>query len=433
MQSVFDDFQWLRKYAAELANAFRTEGTTDAYPQLPGSPELSRDEPYANFIRENSLGSAERLALVLALSPYLSSGFLQTLNLKGNPAMLYQDRVSGALMPTGETFLFLASGSDESQKLPYHDILSTRHALYRNSVLDLQVVNDLLPPSYGILSIHESYRDQFLYGKFTRPRFNENFPAQLLETHLEWDDLVLNDFTQKNLGEIRAFLQHEKRLREEPEIARHMRPGYRALFYGPSGTGKTIGATLLGKEIHKDVYRVDLSMVVSKYIGETSKNLNALFNTAENKGWILFFDEGDAVFGKRSEAGNGEDRNARYANQEVAFLLQRIESYNGLVIVATNFRQNLDPAFARRFQCMVNFNLPDEESRKKIWTMNLPSGIGLSKEVSLDHLAKAHRLSAASIVRIIQRAGLQSLMKEEKTISRSTIEFCIRDEEFNNK
>ena len=126
------------------------------------------------------------------------------------------------------------------------------------------------------------------------------------------------------------------------------------LFSGAPGTGKKTLASLIGQQSGKEVYRIDLSMVVSKYIGETEKNLSKVFDAAEHKNWILFFDEADALFGKRT---NVRDAHDKYANQEVAYLLQRIENYNGLVILATNMKSNIDEAFTRRFQTIINFPL----------------------------------------------------------------------------
>lgn len=426
------EFAWLQAYVGQfkfLANDQKDnfEIVLDEAPSI-----VDEKDQYSIFVVENKLDKYERLALMLALAPHLSHTFLQQLNIQGNPALLRQNTSSGALMPTGETYLYLASCGNENDKLDFHKILATTHAFYKKSILDLEEVDAHFPPSYGILKLSDSYRDLFLYNQFSKPRHNSGFPAHLLESNLEWSNLVLNEFTRKNLDEIRIFVNNEVKLRSLGN-GRHMKPGYRVLFYGPSGTGKTLAVTLLGKELKRDVYRVDLSMVVSKYIGETSKNLNALFDTAENKGWILFFDEGDAVFAKRSEMGNGEDKNARSSNQETAFLLQRIESYNGLVIVATNYRQNMDQAFARRFQCMVSFGLPDVSNRLKLWKENVPPGVPLSNDISLEQIAGAHHLSGASILKIIQRASLQALGGNRNIITRDVLEFCIKDEEFNSK
>lgn len=135
-------------------------------------------------------------------------------------------------------------------------------------------------------------------------------------------------------------------------LSKRIKKGYRALFYGPPGTGKTLAATLLGKRFGKSVYRIDLSQMVSKYIGETAKNMSNLFDIAENKNWILFFDEADALFGKCSSESSSHDW---YANQDVSYLLQRVEDYNGLVILGSNFKNNFDQAFMRRFQSIIFF------------------------------------------------------------------------------
>jgi len=133
-----------------------------------------------------------------------------------------------------------------------------------------------------------------------------------------------------------------------------LKPGYRTLFYGPQGSGKKLTAVLIGKEFDKPVYKIDLSNLVSKYIGETEKNLRIIFDSAEGKEWILFFDEADALFGERTGVKDAHDR---YSNQEVSYLLQRIEDYNGLVILATNMKNNIDEAFIRRFNLIIRFPL----------------------------------------------------------------------------
>jgi SpoVK/Ycf46/Vps4 family AAA+-type ATPase len=132
-----------------------------------------------------------------------------------------------------------------------------------------------------------------------------------------------------------------------------LKPGYRVLFHGPPGAGKKKLAAIIGNELNKPVYRVDLSMIISKYIGETEKNLEQLFTRAEVNDWILFFDEADALFGKRT---NVRDAHDRYANQEVAYLLKKMEEHNGIVILATNMKSNIDSAFTRRFNSIIHFS-----------------------------------------------------------------------------
>lgn len=433
-QDLYRELKWLAKCTAQVTSAFKKPEPSDSTAVLPTPPGLNDTEcVYSMFVNSNQLDVHERLLLILALAPHLSQQILHPLNLQGNPAFLHQFGGNGAFMPTGETFLFLASQGVEDRKLLFHSLLDTDHVFYKKSVIELRRREENLPPSYGLLLINRSFVDLFLYNRRSRPRFGPDFPAHLLETHLDWDDLVLNDNTRLRLGEVKTFIENEEKLRKDWNFGKHLKNGYRMLFHGPSGTGKTLAATLMGKLFGKDVFRVDLSAVVSKYIGETSKHLNSLFNTAEDKGWILFFDEGDALFGKRSDSGNDKHSNSQYANQDVAFLLQRIENFNGIVIVATNFKSNLDGAFVRRFQTIIPFDIPNEANRIRLWEENLPEACPVAAGVNIELLAKRHDLSAAAIIKIIHRAAVITLQKEQLEISLQTLDYCIRDEEYNQK
>jgi SpoVK/Ycf46/Vps4 family AAA+-type ATPase len=174
----------------------------------------------------------------------------------------------------------------------------------------------------------------------------EDFPAYRLTTPLEWNELVLPPPVMRQLQDILDWSERGGELISVLGMGKHLRPGYKALFYGPPGTGKTLTAALIGKRAGLPVYRVDISRIVSKYIGETGKNLERMFLQAENKDWILFFDEADALFNKRTEVETAHDR---HANQEKAYLLQRLEDYPNLALMATNFQGNIDAAFVRRF------------------------------------------------------------------------------------
>jgi len=166
------------------------------------------------------------------------------------------------------------------------------------------------------------------------------------------------------------------------------------LFFGPPGTGKTMCAEVIAHELRLDVYRIDLSQIISKYIGETEKNLDHIFTAAENSNAILFFDEADALFGKRSEVRDSHDR---YANIEISYLLQKMEEYQGVSILATNLRQNLDEAFVRRLQAIVEFPFPDEEHRQRIWQLAFPREAPLGDDVEFEGLAREVRLAGGNI------------------------------------
>lgn len=208
-------------------------------------------------------------------------------------------------------------------------------------------------------------------------------------------------------------------------LSRKVKPGYRVLFYGPPGTGKTLTASLLGKQFEKDVYRIDLSLVVSKYIGETEKNLEKIFAKAENKNWILFFDEADALFGKRTNVQNSHDR---YANQEVSCLLQTIEDFPGLLILASNFKSNLDTAFVRRFHSIIHFPPPNATGRLTLWQKTFSAAIKPEPAIDLAMLADKYELTGASILNVVHYAALRSLSQDDKFIRNENIMEGIRKE-----
>jgi SpoVK/Ycf46/Vps4 family AAA+-type ATPase len=173
-----------------------------------------------------------------------------------------------------------------------------------------------------------------------------------VSTNLSWNDLKLHTETLNQVKEIKTLLKDASSVKTVDPKAKLKTAGHAVLFYGPTGTGKTLTVALLGKEFNKPVFKVDLSKVVSKYIGETEKNLNAVFADAENAGAILFFDEADALFGKRTGVKDAHDR---FANIEASYLLQQIEAHRGLTILATNKKSNIDDAFIRRLRFVISF------------------------------------------------------------------------------
>jgi AAA+ superfamily predicted ATPase len=231
--------------------------------------------------------------------------------------------------------------------------------------------------------------------------------AARLDAAYRWEDLVVPERQRVLLKSISAYLRHRDRVLSdwgyERTVARTQ--GLKVLFAGESGTGKTMGAQVLGAELGLDLFRVDLATVVSKYIGETEKNLERIFSAADGSNAILFFDEADALFGKRSEVSDSHDR---YANIEVAYLLQRMEAYPGAVILATNYKRNIDDAFIRRLDFVVDFPFPEAEDRRRIWSLVIPSAAPLGDDVDLDFLATQFKLSGGAIRNCSLAAAFQA-------------------------
>ena len=220
--------------------------------------------------------------------------------------------------------------------------------------------------------------------------------AQKVTPVYGWDDIVLPPSPMRQLREAYATLKQRQVVLAEWGFERKMAlgKGTAILFAGPSGTGKTMAAQILAHELGLDLYKVDLSTLVSKYIGETEKNLSQIFKEAQTSNAILFFDEADALFGKRSEVKDAHDR---YANIEVAYLLQRVEEYDGAVILASNLNQNMDDAFRRRLRHLIEFPFPDAEHRERIWRAAFPAQAPLEAELDFTFLARQFELSGGNI------------------------------------
>lgn len=229
-----------------------------------------------------------------------------------------------------------------------------------------------------------------------------------LTTHIEstrqWDNLILQEEAIAQLRDICAQFTHRQLVLNEWGFNRKVSygTGINALFAGPSGTGKTMATEIVANELGLDLYKIDLAAVVSKYIGETEKNLDKIFTAAEHANAILFFDEADALFGKRSEVKDSHDR---YANLEISYLLQKMEQYEGIAILATNLRQNLDEAFVRRLTFIVHFPFPDETMRRRIWADIWPNSVPLAEDVDLDAMAKQLKLSGGNIKNVALSAA----------------------------
>jgi SpoVK/Ycf46/Vps4 family AAA+-type ATPase len=228
--------------------------------------------------------------------------------------------------------------------------------------------------------------------------------ATAVEPRAGWEDLVLPPDRVAQVHEICTQVRRQHEVFDEWGFGARMSRarGVSALFSGPPGTGKTLATEVIAGELGLDLYKVDLSGVVSKYIGETEKNLERIFAEAEAGNSILFFDEADALFGKRTKVSDAHDR---YANIETSYLLQRMEAYDGVVVLATNLRENMDEAFTRRIRFIVDFPFPDAESRRRIWARHVPGEAPVDPELDLDYLAGELKIAGGSIRNIVLAAA----------------------------
>jgi len=418
IRPILLDLDWLKTFlSVRLKVYFDGNEEGEPFPELPELGDGSN--PYQRFLSDYQLDLVERTVLLMSMVPLLSPQifdcfFIQNTAI-GRPFSEFggiEDKVHRGFIPTGETVNFVLNGNDISKRMELLRVFSEDHFFSKNQVLYLKKDQESTSFWSNRLVINEDFFYHLISGEAIKPKFSAEFPAKELTTRLEMNDLVVSRQLKEELSHILTWIRYREEINATESLKRNFRAGYRALFYGPSGTGKSLTAALLGKFTQHPVYRIDLSRIVSKYIGETEKNLSRLLDSAENKKWILFFDEADALFSKRTEINDSKDK---YANQGTAYLLQRLEEFDGLVILATNLRPNIDRAFVRRFQSILYFNLPTVEERVQLWKSALQN-ISIAPDTDLHRLAEKYEVSGAAISNAIQFAWLNSKRNQQNLI-----------------
>jgi AAA+ superfamily predicted ATPase len=415
---------------ARFTSYFGEEGDTFAFedpPDLRGDPSA-----YADTVREFDMGRDERLVVVLALLPHIRPQALDLLftqnKLQGQRFTEFggwRGKVHEGFLPTCETAAFLLAGDDLARRFEVLSMFDDAHRLVRGRMLRLEHAAIGEPQLGAMLTLAPEYLQRFTTGVRHKPDYDSRFPAKLIGTSLTWDDLVLAPEARHDLESLVVWMRQSTGLMRDWGLERAVKPGYRCLFYGPPGTGKTLTATLLGAAVGVDVYRIDLSMVVSKYIGETEKNLANVFDQAQDRNWVLFFDEADALFGTRTE---GSTSNDRHANQEIAYLLQRVEDFPGVVILASNLKGNIDQAFSRRFQSAVYFAMPDAGQRLKLWRGLFRDAGRLGPDVDLAALAERYELAGGAMTNVARYAAISATRQGRSHVTQAELLQGIRKE-----
>jgi hypothetical protein len=399
-----------------------------APPSLDGT-----DSPWARFVREHEVPPPTRLVILLALIPHIRPQLLDVLlvrsDITGRGCTEFGGVQTtgghGGFLPTGETAAFLLAGDDLAMRFQMMRLFDGEELLSREHVLALAPLSPVEPALGGVLVLTRESLHRFTTGVERKPTFCAEFPARLVHTELSWNDLVLQSSTRDQLDEIKSWVLHGSVLLDDWGMRHKLRPGFTVLFHGAPGTGKTLSACLIGKHAGCDVYKVDLSLIVSKYIGETEKNLARIFDTAEHRRWILFFDEADALFGKRTRVDDAHDR---FANQEVSFLLQRVEEFDGVIVLASNVQMNIDDAFVRRFHSIVHFPMPRPTERLRLWREAFSRKTELEKRIDLEHIAEKHEMAGGTIMNVVRYASLMALRRGGNTIMLDDLDEGIRRE-----
>lgn len=407
--TLLNEIEWLSLKISQRLNLFFEKSDLDKKTINP--PDI-KDDPsnYAIFIKSYCTDEVERIIIVMALASYFkpeifdcflikNKGLGQTFTEFGGRK---NDKLGNIFVPTLRTLAFILFADNIEDYFSLQFYFDDSHFFKVHNVVLLK--KDDQSFLEATLGLGQEFLQKVTNGNEYKPNYSSGFPANLITTDLDWSDLVLENHIFDEIDIIDTWLENKHNIVKDKLLSKKINKGYKCLFFGPPGTGKTLSATLLGKKRNLDVYRVDLSQVVSKYIGETEKNLASIFDIAENKNWILFFDEAESLFSKRTAVSDSKDK---FANQETAYLLQRVENYKGLIILATNLKPNIDLAFSRRLQSVIHYAIPNPIQRKSLWR-NALNGIAEISENDIDKISKTYKISGGSIKNVIQYAWLKS-------------------------
>jgi len=352
---------------------------------VPGLETYAGSGPLAHLVSVCELSAPEALAVSAALAPELDEKFsLYYRLLADRPAV---EHLTGEVLRTlcARTF---------SGRLAVAGLLHADARLRAMKILEVDRAGDCALT--GRIRPHPDLRAAITGRDRDDPSLSAEFPATRLRTVHTLDDVVVPSDVRRRLLSVVDRMRYAKTVLDDWGFARHHDDvrGTVVLFHGPPGTGKSMTAAVLARSVGLAAYRVDLSALVSKYIGETEKNLSRIFDRAEAERCVLVFDEADAIFGRRTEVSEARDR---YANQEISYLLQRVEQHPGLVVLATNLLGNIDDAFSRRIDLMVEFPAPAAPERLRLWRGVLPPALPVAGDVDLPSLAQRYTMTGAEI------------------------------------
>jgi hypothetical protein len=383
--------------------------------------EIPLDGKEFSAVTGQNLTREEHIVLLLALMPHLNPQALDLFFIRNENLDRPYTEFGGwkgishnGFLPTGETAAFLLTTGNPDDRLQVMQLFSKEHWFYRQNILRLKDQGKGEPFLSGKLCVSEEFLAKVLENGASGPDYGTDFPAKGMTTPLDWEDLVVPADVLKELENVSGWLQHGEEIRSRWNLEKYIRPGYRCLFYGPPGTGKTLAAALLGKQSGTEVCRIGLSVISSRYTGETIKILAEIFDLAREKNRILFFDEAHRLCGKDPE--DHPLSNSPINEEILTDLRQRIEDFPGLVILAASLQGHPDNRFLQHFQSVIHFPLPDREARIKLWRQIIPGEwLQENKEDLLQTAAEAE-LSPGRMIHVIRRCALALCRTAEKQV-----------------
>lgn len=422
--SISEQLHWLSQRIQQLLE----KGETGFLPQ----PPVDAATPYGRLVRENELNDPDRLLLNLAFAatfhPEIFAPFILSFNDPEKRCRfggIYRKETS-MFYPTVRTAIWLLSGKDDELRMYYTSYFNSRNRLFTSGLVMASRPEEGKSFADFEITFNDQFIDTILSSDPPRLDGEAGFPARRSKRTHTMSDVILDEKTMQELEKLRRFARNMQKLWQLPHSGKY-RQNFIAIFSGDPGTGKSHTAEAIGNELGLPVYKVNFAQLASKYIGETEKNLERVFDRFSGQPSILFFDEAESIFSKRIEVKDSHDK---HANNEQSFLLQKIEEYNGIVILATNVQnltQYFDKAFQRRIRQIVTFNFPEYAERLRLWKNALAEPFRFEEGLA-DRLAKNYQFSGGSIYNVISEAVIEALDREEQTIAFALLEQAMMDE-----
>lgn len=385
-------------------------------------PELILDSSqYAQLIKQHNLDFAERVILITSLVPHIQPQLLDVFfarNSKYDRAFTEFGGIKGqhhsGFLPTGETIAFVLAGDNLEERFSILRYFSNDHLFRKLFILKLTNTSNDEPFLSGMLVIEKEYRDLFAGAGVSMPDCEIDYCCNKITTELFWNDLLLDEHTLGEVSLLDTWLRHSETILNDQAMKKKIKPGYCCLFYGLPGTGKTLTACLLGKSAGIDVYRIDLSMLVSKYIGETEKNISNIFERSANKRSILFFDEADALFEKHTQTDSSDKS---ITNPALSYLLQRIEDYPGMIIITSYLKPNTKQNLTGLFQSEIYFPKPGVAESLKLWQNIFSSKIAdVEDTVSFEDISENYQITGGTVINVLRYCCIRALNNTDNKI-----------------
>lgn len=389
-------------------------------------PPLDLNSNLGCLINDYNLDFQDELLLLFCYSwEFCPTFFLKLLesNEDTQDRLFYGGKVStenGIFIPSFQTFLTIFINKEE-QISTYSYFTSDKHPFNKYGIIEWTSLPEINNHFHSQISISPNFLSYIHGGEIPRIDHETGFPARYNPATLPLKDIVLNEETHRSLEVLSKFLSVKRDLPKHPNLLKKFKTSHIAVFEGPPGTGKSLTASSLGEEYDMPTYTLDLSRVISKYIGDFEKAMEKVFSRLDGLNCILFIDEADSLFSKRNE--EVKETKDKYANQEMSYLLQRIEKFDGIVILATNvndIRRHIDKAMMRRISYLVPFPFPSYKERLQIWEKSLPDVYSFSNGVT-DELAMNYQLSGANISSIISSVLIDAFHANVKSITKEML------------